>query len=63
MESAKAVGWDWDLNTSRVSWFGDLKTNFGIDSETYVERAADFFQRYVHPEDRQRVSAAVTGGQ
>ena len=60
MESAKAVGWDWDLNTSHVSWFGDLQTNFGIDSETYVERAADFFQRYVHPEDRQRVSAAVT---
>ena len=60
MESANTVGWDWDLNTSHVSWFGDLKTNFGIDSETYVERAADFFQRYVHPLDRERVSTAVT---
>lgn len=60
MGSGRAVGWEWDAKTSRISWFGDLKTNFGIDSETYVERAADFFYRYVHPEDREQVSEAVT---
>ena len=36
-----------------------LKTNFGIDSETYVESAEEFFQRYVHADDRERVSQAV----
>jgi PAS domain S-box-containing protein len=60
MGSGKAVGWEWDAASSRLSWFGDLKTNFGIDSDTYEERAAEFFDRYVHPEDRERVSKAVT---
>jgi len=60
MGSGKAVGWEWDVKTSQVSWFGELKTNFGIDSESnYVERAADFFHRYVHPEDREQVVEAV----
>jgi PAS domain S-box-containing protein len=59
MESGKAVGWEWDVKRRRVSWFGDLKMNFGIDSETYVERADEFLQRYVHVEDREQVSEAV----
>jgi len=58
MESGKAVGWEWDLKTGRDSWFGDLKTMFGIPSNTYVGRPEDF-HRYVHPEDRNRVSDAV----
>ncbi|MGB9449633.1 MAG: PAS domain S-box protein [Candidatus Acidiferrum sp.] len=61
MASGKAVGWEWDVRTSEVSWFGDLKTNFGIDSETqHRQRAAHFFNRYVHPHDREQVVAAVT---
>ncbi len=60
MESGKAVGWEWDVKSRRVSWFGDLKTNFGIDSETYVERADEFLQRYVCVEDREQVSEAVS---
>ncbi len=58
MVAGKAVGWEWDLKTGRDSWFGDLKTMFGIPSDTYVGRPEDFF-RYVHPEDRQQVSEAV----
>ena len=58
MESGKAVGWEWDLKTGRDSWFGDLKTMFGIPSNKYVGRPEDF-HRYVHPEDRNRVSDAV----
>jgi len=60
MGSGKAVGWEWDVKTSRVSWFGDLKSNFGLDSEMHMEQAADFFRRFVHPEDREQVSEAVT---
>jgi PAS domain S-box-containing protein len=59
MEFGKAVGWEWDVKSKRISWFGDLKTNFGIDSETYVESAEEFFQRYVHADDREQVSQAV----
>jgi PAS domain S-box-containing protein len=60
MEFGKAVGWEWDVKSKRISWFGDLKTNFGIDSETHVESAEEFFQRYVHAEDRERVSEAIS---
>lgn len=59
MASGKALGWEWNAKTSHLSWFGDLKTSFGMDSDTYAERAPDFFRRYVHSEDQQRVSEAL----
>ena len=58
MESGKAVGWERDIRSGQDSWFGDLKTMFGISSDTYVGHPEDF-HRYVHPEDRQQVSQAV----
>jgi PAS domain S-box-containing protein len=58
MESGKAVGWEWNLKTGQDSWFGDLKSMFGIPAESYVGRPEDF-HRYVHPEDRQQVTNAV----
>jgi PAS domain S-box-containing protein len=60
MEFGNAVGWEWDIKSQRLSWFGDLKTNFGINSETHVESAEQFFQRYIHAEDREQVSEAVS---
>ena len=30
MESGKSVAWDWDVKSGRDSWFGDLRTVFGI---------------------------------
>jgi PAS domain S-box-containing protein len=58
VEAGKSVGWEWDLKTGRLSWFGDLQTMFGIPSDTFVGRMEDFF-RYVHPEDRQIEAKAV----
>jgi PAS domain S-box-containing protein len=58
MESGKSVGWEWDLTTGRDSWFGDLRTMFGISSDTFTGKVGDFF-RYVHPDDRKRVQEAV----
>jgi PAS domain S-box-containing protein len=58
MESGKAVGWEWNLLTGQDSWFGDLKSMFGVPAESYVGRPEDF-HRFVHPEDRQQVSQAV----
>jgi PAS domain S-box-containing protein len=57
MESGKAVGWEWDLACGRNSWFGDLRTMFGIPSDT-SGKVGDFF-RFVHPEDQKRVSEAM----
>lgn len=58
MESGKSVGWEWDLTSGRDSWFGDLRTMFGISSDTFTGKVGDF-SRYVHPEDRKQVSDAV----
>jgi PAS domain S-box-containing protein len=58
MKSGKIVGWDWNLKSGRDVWFGDLQTQFGIPSDTYVGRPEDF-HRCVHPEDRERVTKAV----
>ena len=59
MEAGKSVGWDVDIKSGRIAWFGDLPTMFGMNSETFVGQVEDFY-RYVHPEDRQRVSEAVS---
>lgn len=58
VEAGKCVAWDLDIESGRTKWFGDLPTMFGMNSETFVGQVEDFY-RYVHPEDRQRVSDAV----
>jgi len=58
MESGKSVGWDWDVKSGRDTWFGDLKTMFGIASDTYDGHVDDFLRR-VHPDDRGQVWKAV----
>ena len=58
MECSKSVCWDWDLASGRHFWSGDLLTMFGIASTSFTAQAEDF-DRYVHPEDRERVSEAV----
>lgn len=58
MASGKSVGWEWDLETNRDTWFGDLPTIFGIPSNIYIGHVEDF-RRVVHPEDRGRVWKAI----
>jgi PAS domain S-box-containing protein len=58
MESGKSVAWDWDVKSGRDSWFGDLRTVFGIPSDSYVGDVEDFRHR-VHPEDLEKVLKAT----
>jgi PAS domain S-box-containing protein len=58
MEASASVGWDFDVKSGREVRFGDLRTIFGISSDTYVTTGEDFI-RHVHPDDRRRVSEAV----
>jgi PAS domain S-box-containing protein len=62
MESGKSVGWEWDLVRDEITWFGDLRTMFGMASETFVCTLGDFFG-YVHPEDRKGVAEAIADAQ
>jgi PAS domain S-box-containing protein len=58
VEAGKAVGWDWNVQSRRNQWFGDLQTMFGIPADSYSADAEDFY-RTVHPEDRELVKKAV----
>ena len=58
MESGKCVSWDWDLETNRHSWSGDLWTMFAIPSNVFVSTIDDF-RRYLHPDDRMAVQQAI----
>ena len=59
MESSKSTGWDWDLKSGQNVWFGDLETTFGIRSDLHLAGEEEFYQR-LHPEDRERVSNALS---
>jgi PAS domain S-box-containing protein len=58
MAASASVGWDSDVKSGRDVWFGDLQTIFGIPSDTYAASVEEFL-RYVHPDDRRRVSEAL----
>ena len=54
MESGKSVAWDWDVKSGRDTWFGDLRTVFGIPSDSFVGHVGEF-RRRIHPDDQERV--------
>jgi len=54
VEAGKSVGWDWDVQSGRSQWFGDLQTMFGIPADSYSGHVEDF-RCSIHPEDRELV--------
>jgi PAS domain S-box-containing protein len=58
VEAGKSVGWDWDVQSGRDQWFGDLQTMFGIPVDSYSGHVEDF-RRSIHSEDRELVWKAV----
>ena len=58
VEAGKCVGWDWDVKTGCDRWFGDLRTMFGIQSDTYYGDVEEFRHR-IYPEDQALVWKAV----
>ena len=60
--AGKSVVWDLDVKTGVDQWFGDLKTMFGISSESLTLQIGEFYRR-VHPKDRTRVAEAVARAQ
>jgi len=59
MESAKLMGWDWDLIHGQSIWFGDLETTYGISANMHLAVEGEFCER-LHPDDRERVSKMLT---
>ena len=60
VEAGESVGWDWDIQSGRNQWFGDLQTMYGIPADSYSGHIEDF-RRSIHPDDRELVWKAVAG--
>ncbi len=58
MDAARLGGWDWDLETGRIIWFGYHAALFGLGDDQFDGRY-ETFEQYVHPEDRKGVSHAL----
>ena len=60
-EAQKVAGlgsWEWDPDTGRVSWSGELYRIFGVAPEEVAPSFENYLER-VHPEDRQQSGAMV----
>ena len=58
MEASASVAWDFEVKSGRNVLFGDLQTSFGIPFDVR-ETTREEIIRYIHPDDRTKVSEAI----
>ncbi len=58
IEAAEAGTWAWDLLTDDLTWSVRCKALFGLPPDAAIDYSV--FLRCLHPEDRDRVAAAVS---
>lgn len=63
LRQSQAVGgigsWDWRIGDDYVEWSEEIYHIFGVEPYSF-DASYDIFLSYVHPDDRDRVSLAVT---
>jgi len=57
--AGRSIGWECNVKSGEVHWFGDLSTVLGIPLEAYSADVKDY-RRRIHPEDRERVWEAIS---
>jgi PAS domain-containing protein len=57
---AKVGSWEWDVAGDKVTWSDELFRIYELDPRHFVPTYAGFIDG-IHPEDRERVHATVTG--
>jgi len=57
MEVAQIAAWEWNIESDRVTWSTDPEALFGFPAGSFGENHRIF--RSLHPDDRERVEAAV----
>lgn len=57
-EVASMGTWDWDINADTVRWSDNLERIHGLPPGTF-DGTFDSDAREIHPDDRERVMAAV----
>jgi PAS domain S-box-containing protein len=61
LAGAKAGSWDWELATGKLTWSPEMYHLYGLDRDR-IDPASDpvqydiWYNNYLHPDDRQRVS-------
>ncbi|MEH2211387.1 PAS domain-containing protein [Nostoc sp.] len=57
--SASRMGtWNWNIQTGKISWSDNLEASFGLEPGEF-DGSFEMFAARVHPDDRDRVLAAV----
>ena len=59
LEAGQMGTWDWDPNAPRLVWSRTMETMFGLTPGGF-DGTFEGFLRCVHPEDREKVAAAIT---
>jgi PAS domain S-box-containing protein len=60
-ELAQLGSWIWDLGTDVLRWSDNLYRIFGLEPGE-VSPTVDFFNTYLHPDDRQKVATVLDAG-
>jgi len=58
VEAGTGAAWEWDVPSGICTWFGDLKTMFGINSDRHQENIEDL-RRRIHPNDLKAAWRAI----
>src|SRR5262245_40862195 len=58
MEAAGIGTWEWDVRTDEIWWSDNLAAIHGVDPAAF-DGTVEGFLRLVHPDDRERVAAAI----
>jgi PAS domain S-box-containing protein len=58
LEAGRMGTWDWDLRTGGVAWSDNMEEIHGLP-EGGFDGSIEGFRRLVHPDDRDRVEAAI----
>jgi PAS domain S-box-containing protein len=60
LDAGRLGVWDWDVRTGSIEWTQHLEPIHGLESGNFGGTMEDF-RALVHPEDRDRVDAAIHG--
>ena len=59
LEGTETGFWEWDVATDTVEWSDNMGPLYDLPRGTQPDGVADFLDRIVHPEDRERIAGII----
>lgn len=59
LEGTETGFWEWNVATDVVQWSDNMGPLYGLPRGTQPSGVADFLDRIVHPQDRERIAAII----